>query len=136
MKRSENPEKITNPGVKKVLRFFDQGTKKAVVDLIMMVDEDLPRQPFEVFDPVHTWKRKTVDHASYQELLIPIFQHGELVYELPSLDAIVKNLQQNLAAFSDEHVRLTNPHTYHVDLSQKLWDTKMRLLSEVSRMTP
>jgi len=136
LKRSENPEKITNPGVKKVLRFFDQGTKKAVVDLIMMVDEDLPRQPFEVFDPVHTWKRKTVDHASYQELLIPIFQHGELVYELPSLDAIVKNLQQNLAAFSDEHVRLTNPHTYHVDLSQKLWDTKMRLLSEVSRMTP
>ncbi|OFW75190.1 MAG: nicotinate phosphoribosyltransferase [Alicyclobacillus sp. RIFOXYA1_FULL_53_8] len=136
LKRSENPEKITNPGVKKILRFFDKGTNKAVVDLIMLVDEDLPKQPFEVFDPVHTWKRKTVDHASYQELLIPIFHHGELVYELPSLDEIVKNLQENLAAFSDEHVRLTNPHTYHVDLSQKLWDTKMRLLSEVSRMTP
>lgn len=133
LKRSENPEKITNPGVKKVLRFFDQQTQKAVVDLIMLTDEEIPQQPFEVFDPVHIWKRKTVHHAHYQELLVPIFQQGKLVYQLPTLEEIVLNLKQNVAAFSDEHVRLTNPHTYHVDLSQKLWDTKMRLLSEVTR---
>lgn len=133
LKRSENPEKITNPGVKKVLRFFDKRNQKAVVDLIMLVDEEAPQQPFEVFDPVHIWKRKIIDHAHCEELLVPIFHQGELIYSLPTLNQIVANLQKNLAAFSDEHVRLTNPHTYHVDLSQNLWNTKMHLLSEVTR---
>lgn len=132
LKRSENPEKITNPGVKKVLRFFDKRNQKAVVDLIMLVHEDVPKQPFEVFDPVHIWKRKVIDHAHYEELLIPIFQQGQQVYPLPTLDEIGANLRKNLAAFSDEHVRLTNPHTYHVDLSLDLWNTKMRLLSEAA----
>lgn len=132
IKRSENVEKVTNPGVKKVVRFFDENTGKAVVDLIMLEDEDIPQQPFEVFDPVHTWKRKTVNGAYHKELLVPIFKDGKLVYELPILKEIAQNVKENLAAFSEEHIRFVNPHTYHVDLSQKLWDTKMKLLNETS----
>ncbi|MCF8566411.1 nicotinate phosphoribosyltransferase [Alicyclobacillus tolerans] len=134
LKRSENPEKITNPGVKKILRFFDRHTQKAVVDLIMLDDEPTPTQPFEVFDPVHTWKRKVVDHAHFELLLAPIFVNGELVYKTPPLTEIVDVVKRSLDAFSEERVRLSNPHTYHVDLSQKLWDTKMHLLNELARL--
>lgn len=132
IKRSENVEKVTNPGVKKVVRFLDKETNKMVVDLIMMEDEQIPEQPFEVFDQVHTWKRKVVDGTNYIELLKPIFVEGKLVYECPTLDEIVKNVKTNIDQLSDEHTRFSNPHEYHVDLSQKLWDTKMELLKKTN----
>lgn len=132
IKRSENVEKVTNPGLKKIVRFFDNNTNNAVVDLLMMDDEEIPTQPFEVFDPVHTWKRKTIDNANYTELLKPIFVDGKLVYELPTLPEIQEEVKKNLSVFSEYHTRFSNPHEYHVDLSQKLWDTKMELLTKTN----
>lgn len=132
IKRSENPEKVTNPGLKKVLRFFNKDTNEAIVDLIMLDDEEVPTQPFEVFDPVHTWKRKTVKNAYYKELLQPIFINGKLVYELPTMKQIVENVQNNLNTLSEYHKRFLNPHIYHVDLSEKLWKTKMELLNRIN----
>lgn len=133
LKRSENVEKITNPGVKKVLRFFDQETEEAIVDLIMLDHEEIPKQPFEVFDPVHTWKRKIVDNASYKELLKPIFINGDCIYETPTLQEIQENVRENLSHFSSTHTRLNNPHEYHVDLSLDLWNVKMNLLKRSSQ---
>lgn len=130
IKRSENVEKVTNPGLKKVIRYFDNKTNEAVVDIIMLEDEEIPDQPFEVFDPVHTWKRKIVDNSNCIELLKPIFVKGQLVYELPSMDEIIKNVEKNLSSLSNFHKRFSNPHIYHVDLSEKLWKTKMELLSK------
>ena len=131
IKRSENVEKVTNPGLKKIVRFFDGTTNEAVVDLLMLEEENIPDQPFEVFDPVHTWKRKTVDAAHCLELLTPIFIEGKLVYEVPTLEETAQKTKENLKTFSSFHTRFSNPHEYHVDLSQKLWDTKMKLLSEI-----
>ncbi|MDP5272986.1 nicotinate phosphoribosyltransferase [Chengkuizengella axinellae] len=131
IKRSENPEKITNPGLKKVLRYIDEKNGEALVDLIMLEDEQIPNQPFEVFDPIHTWKRKKVKHCKWIELLQPIFIQGKLVYESPSINEIVENVQRNLSSFSKEHKRFSKPHIYHVDLSQNLWDMKMKLLAEL-----
>lgn len=129
IKRSENAEKVTNPGIKKIVRFFNE-ENEAIVDLIMLDDETLPDQPFEVFDPIYTWKRKTVDGASSLELLKPIFIDGQLVYDLPSLENIAKKTEENLKTFSSFHTRFSNPHEYHVDLSQNLWNVKMELLSK------
>ncbi|AEO93536.1 gp277 [Bacillus phage G] len=130
IKRSENVEKVTNPGMKKVVRFFDNETKHAIVDLIMLDEEEIPQQPFEVFDQVHTWKRKVVNNTNCVELLQPIFENGELVYKMPTIQEIVENVKHNLNTFSEYHTRFSNPHEYHVDLSQKLWDTKMDLLKK------
>lgn len=132
IKRSENVEKVTNPGLKKVVRFFDEKTGEAIVDLIMLDNEDIPTQPFEVFDQVHTWKRKTVNGAKAQELLVPIFVDGKLVYESPTLKEIQQLTKDNLSKFSEETTRFSNPHHYHVDLSQQLWDTKMDLLKQTN----
>ncbi|MDF2535108.1 MAG: hypothetical protein K0R18_1267 [Bacillales bacterium] len=132
IKRSENVEKVTNPGVKKAIRFLDKETGHAVVDLLMLEDEEIPTQPFEVFDQVHTWKRKTVDNANYVELLKPIFIEGKLVYDLPTMAEITENVKVNLAQFTEEVTRFSNPHEYHVDLSQKLWDIKIGLLKKTN----
>jgi nicotinate phosphoribosyltransferase len=131
IKRSENAEKVTNPGLKKIVRFFDKKTNEALVDLLMFEDEEIPSQPFEVFDPVHTWQRKKVVGAHSLELLKPIFMNGKLVYDVPKLEETAQKTKENLKTFSEFHTRFLNPHEYHVDLSQNLWDTKMNLLSQI-----
>ena len=69
-----------------------------------------------------------------KELLVPIFKNGELVYKLPKLDDIQKYCAEQVDTLWDEVKRFDNPHTYYVDLSQKLWDIKDRLLHEGGRL--
>ncbi|MFV9511044.1 nicotinate phosphoribosyltransferase [Tepidibacillus sp. LV47] len=130
IKISENPEKITTPGCKKVVRFYDRTTKKAILDLIMLEDEPIPQDDFIAFDPVNIWKKKVVRNFVAKELLVPIFQSGRLVYNLPSLEEIRNHAKQELNMLSEEIKRLHNPHIYHVDLSKKLWDLKYQLLNQ------
>lgn len=127
IKVSENPSKVTNPGKKKVLRLYTNG--HAVADLIALEEEQFdPSEPLELFDPIHTYKRKTVQYYDIEELLIPIYLNGELVYELPDLYTIQARVEKQVDAFSSEIRRPLNPHGYHVDLSQELWDLKQELL--------
>ena len=128
IKISDNPEKVTNPHFKKVWRIYEDG--KALADLITLHDETLdPSQPLELFDPAYTWKRRTVVNYRAEELLRPIFRGGELVYPLPSLPEIAAYCDEQLALQWDEVKRFANPHEYYVDLSQKLWDLKQKMLT-------
>ena len=68
------------------------------------------------------------DDFTVRELQVPIFQNGELVYELPELNDIKAYCRQQIHTLWDEVKRFENPHTYYVDLSQKLWDVKRGLL--------
>ncbi|MBO8173181.1 MAG: nicotinate phosphoribosyltransferase [Bacillaceae bacterium] len=131
IKVSENPKKITNPGVKKVVRLHDRETNRALVDLIMLEHETIDEsKPLEVFDPVDTWKRKVVQNFKVRELLQPVFKKGKLVYDLPSLEQIRDRVKKELQAFSEEQKRLTYPHKYHVDLSEELWHLKQKMIRE------
>lgn len=130
IKISENPEKVTNPGYKKAVRFYLEDGK-ATADLIMLADESIdPSQPLTLFHPVHTYKRKTIRNYKAEELLIPILKEGEIVYRMPDLESIRERAIQQLKAIPREIRRPINPHAYHVDLSQKLWDLKQKLLRE------
>ena len=64
---------------------------------------------------------------------ILFFKNGELVYELPTLDAIRKHCQEEKEGMWEEVRRFTNPHNYYVDLSRKLWDVKHELLNKRSK---
>ena len=120
---------MTNPGKKKVLRLLVDGVASA--DLIALDDEQFnPAEPLELFDPVHTYKRKVIQNYEIQELLVPVFVGGRLVYELPTLHAIRETVVKGLSQFSSEVLRHVNPHIHHVDLSQKLWDLKQYLLHQ------
>ena len=132
IKISENPEKVTNPGYKKVVRIYN-GNGKAIADLIMLNEEKIDTtKPLTIFDPVDTWKRMTLHNYSLRELLVPVFQNGELVYDSPDLMKIQDYAKTELNTLWDEYKRLKNPHVFKVDLSQKLYDLKQQLLEEYS----
>jgi len=129
IKLSENPAKITIPHFKKVYRLFSKEDGKAFADLITLHDEMVDdTQPLELFDPDATWKRKAFENFTAVELLKPIFLQGELVYDLPSIDAIRDYCQEQLSLQWDEVKRFENPHNYYVDLSQRLWDLQQNML--------
>lgn len=131
IKVSENVDKITNPHFKKVYRIFDRETGKAEADYITLWDEEVDEnQPLELFDPTATWKRKTYTNFEAKPLLVPIFQGGKLVYQKPTLPKVQAFCAQQVDTLWDEVKRFENPHTYYVDLSQKLWDIKEALLRE------
>ena len=131
IKISENVGKITTPHFKKIYRLRGKETGKAEADLLCVYDEVIDdTQPLEIFDPQHTWKRKTLENFTATELLVPVFKNGEQVYKLPALADIRKHCAQDLESFWDEVRRFTNPHNYYVDLSEKLWQIKHDMIAK------
>ncbi len=129
IKISENPEKITNPHFKKVYRIYDNENGKAIADLLCVYDEIVDESlPLELFDPIETWKKKTVENYTARELHIPIFKNGKCVYKSPHISEIRDYCMAQVETLWDEVKRFENPHKYYVDLSQKLWDIKRELL--------
>ena len=131
IKISENVSKITTPHYKKLYRFYGNDTGKAIADYLTVYDETVDdSKSLVIFDPDATWKKKEVYNFTARELQVPVFQKGELVYDLPSLEAIRAYCAQQLDTLWDEVKRFDNPHNYYVDLSQKLWDVKYGLLEQ------
>lgn len=131
IKISENAAKVTTPGVKMVYRLYDNETGKAIADLITLADEVIDdSEPYELFDPVFTWKRKTVENFTARPLLVQMFKDGECMYDLPDIGTIRNYCKAQMDTLWEEVLRFENPHNYYVDLSQKLWDMKHRMISE------
>ncbi|MBA4392409.1 MAG: nicotinate phosphoribosyltransferase [Desulfobacca sp.] len=130
IKLSDNPEKVTNPGLKKVIRFFDDsGLMRG--DVMFLEDETLDARSLRVYHPTIPHVSKIYPNKfSRRELLIPIFREGRLVYNKPSLGKIQENSRQNLEQLGCEFKRFKNPHIYHVSLSKQLVKTKRDLLRE------
>ncbi|MBM7614748.1 nicotinate phosphoribosyltransferase [Alkaliphilus hydrothermalis] len=132
IKISENPEKITNPGYKKVVRIYDEANQHAQADLIMLEDETIDlEQPLTVFHPLYTWKKKTFKKYHIRELLVPLFEGGKLVYERKTTQQIKAYATKELHSLWPEYRRLNRPQTYKVDLSQKLWDLKHEMVKSM-----
>ena len=134
IKVSENTEKITNPHFKKVYRIYEKDTGKASADLICVHDETIDEsRPLTIFDPLYTWKEKTYTNYRVEELLVPIFVSGKCVYKRPTTEEIKAYCAAQLELQWDEVKRFENPHTYYVDLSQKLWDIRQELLKKAQK---
>lgn len=133
IKVSENPIKVTNPGYKQVYRLISKEDNKAYADLITLDDEKIDESnPLTIFDPVDTWKKMTIENFYAVPLLKPIFIDGKRVYNSPTIKEIQKNHFEQMDILWDEYKRLTKPHVYKVDLSQKLFDMKKALLESAA----
>ena len=133
IKISENIEKITNPGFKQVYRLFSKESGKAIADVITVFDEEIDdTKPYEIFDPEHTWKRKTLTNFKAEKLTKQIYCGGKRVYESPDVHEIKARCKNEIDRLWDEVKRFEFPHKYYVDLSQKLWDMKNELLKKYS----
>ena len=134
IKISENNEKITNPGFKKIYRLFDKDTNVAIADVLALSDEVIDdSKEYEIFDPIHTWKRKKITNFYVKDLLVKIFDKGKLVYTSPSVLEIKEFAKSETNKLWPEILRFENPHTYYVDLSTKLWSLKQKLLLNQSK---
>ena len=129
IKLSENVQKITTPGNKRVYRLYDRESGKAAADLITLASETVDdSRPYELFDPDFTWKRKTLTNYTARELLEPLFRKGECVYKERNIEEIKSYCREQIDTLWDEVTRFENPHNNYVDLSQQLWDVKHELL--------
>ena len=134
IKISENPVKITNPGVKRLWRIYDNKTGKATADLIALDYETFDTtRPLTIYDPVNTWKSMTLTDYTMKELQVKVFENGKRVYDSPSLQEIQQHCQEDLDTFWDQYKRLLNPHRYKVDLSDSLWMLKNSMLQNYRR---
>ncbi len=134
MKISENPAKVTNPGVKKIFRIYDKETKKIKADLITLQEEEInTTQPLTLFDPENTWKKMTLAPHTYEvrELLVPIFLKGECIYDSPHTMDIRTYCQEELSTLWEECRRFHRPHTIPVDLSEKLYHLRHSMIDEL-----
>ena len=136
IKVSENVDKITTPGVKKLYRIYDKKTMKAEADLITLFDEKIDEsKPISIFHPIYTWKTTTYEDYILRPMLKQIFKSGELVYELPDIEEIREYCKSEVESLWDEFKRFDNPHIYKVDLSKNLWELKNNLLNETVKIS-
>ncbi|MEA5060171.1 MAG: nicotinate phosphoribosyltransferase [Candidatus Pelethousia sp.] len=131
IKLSDNVAKLTNPGYKKVVRFYSNSTGKALADLIMLNEETVDEtKPLRIYHPEQPYKTTVLTNFHIKELLVPLFINGKQVYECPDTYAAREYNRQEMETFWAEHKRMLNPQVYKVDISDKLYDLKQRLILE------
>ena len=131
IKLSANPEKMTNPGVKKIVRFYDaDGLMEA--DALAAESEDLTTSGILIVDPNNPLRRKKLDSAQRIELLNPIIESGKIIYQFPSIDQIRDHRKKDLSRLHESHKRLHNPHEYKVGLTHTLWKQKEQMINQTT----
>ncbi len=132
IKVSENSEKITIPGFKQVFRLYEKDTDKAIADVITLFDEKIDwNEPYELFDLEHTMEKKKIKNFKAEKLLIKIFEGGKQIYTSPDIEEIRENCSKEIEKLRDEVKRFDNPNKYYVDLSEKLWNLKEKILYNI-----
>ena len=133
IKLSENVVKITNPGFKNIYRIYDKASGKAEADCIFLRSEDDVdiSKPLVLTHQTERWKKITFNNYTVKKLHVDVIKDGKLVYKLPSLKEIIEYTKNELDSFWDEYKRLDKPHLYKVDLSDKLYELKSKMLDEI-----
>ena len=133
IKLSDNTAKITNPGFKNIYRVYDRSTGRAEADCIFLRDEEEidETKPLVLTHPTERWKKTEYTDYYVKKLHVDIIKDGKLVYELPKLKEIKEYASKQLETFWDEYKRLDRPHVYKVDLSDKLYELKKKMLDEI-----
>ena len=136
IKISDNPEKVTNPGIKKVVRIYDKKNRKMIADIIALEDEVFDEsKPLVLYETKARWKKTKLAAHSYtvRELLVPIFKNGELVYSMPETMDIKAYSKQELDTLWEEYKRLINPQIMQVVLSDGLYALREKMLENYKK---
>jgi nicotinate phosphoribosyltransferase len=133
LKLSEQPIKISTPGIQQVRRYYTED--EFIADMIYDTEKPVEGQNSIMIDPMDFTKRKKLNNTgSYEDLLVPIFRNGQLVYELPEIETIKERAQAQLSKFHEGIKRFVNPHTYPVGLEKDLYDFKTNLILKLRNL--
>lgn len=128
IKLSEEAGKSTFPGILQVRRFRQDG--RFVADVIYDIEDGVTdaQTMFDIRDPERTYPVVAGSHDS-EDLLVPIYRAGKLVYDVPSAtDARARTLAQ-LGQLDSSLRRLYEPATYPVGLDRAVHDRKQHLVT-------
>ena len=131
IKISENVEKITIPHFKKVYRFYGNDTGKAIADYITVYDETLDdTKDLEIFDPdAPPGRTKTVyNFTARASAGAGVSWAASGCTTAPACRKFRPTARQQVDTLWDEVKRFDNPHSYYVDLSDRLWNIQQDLL--------
>lgn len=136
IKLSNNAEKVSTPGKKQVWRVTSRAKGKSEGDYITFTDVNVnDLDEIEMFHPTYTYINKTVRDFDAVPLLVDIFDKGQLVYQLPSLQEIQEYARNEFDSLWDEYKRVLNPQDYPVDLARDVWQNKMSLIEKIRKQT-
>ncbi len=125
MKISENIEKITLPGMKKIYRYLhDDGSFYS--DAILLEDESLLER---MHHPTFPAKKSTLNGRKFEEILIPVLKDGQVIFEMPAVNKIVDYKKERFSLLQPEYKRFDNPHIYKIGISTRLMETRDNLLT-------
>ena len=126
VKLSEQSAKVSTPGIQQVRRF--RSDKEFIGDGIFDIERGAPAD-FTIVDPIDATRRKHITpDTPFEDLLIPIFRRGKLVYQPPPLCDVRQRARAQLAMFHMGVKRFVNPHQYAVGLELGLHDLKTDLV--------
>lgn len=132
MKFSENVEKITLPGKKELVRFFDS-EGKFYRDAVLLHDEN-PEEIDTVYHRVYPEKNTPVKGLAYERLREKVVSNGEIVIDKLSPTAINRYLESRAGLLPDEHKRFISPHIYKVGITKKLMETRNALTKQLKSL--
>lgn len=130
IKVSNDSEKTTTPGFKKLYRFYDKKNGYALGDVLALSYEEIPKDQYVLVHPTETWKKTKLTNYEVRELKVPIFLGGELVYKVPTLDERKAYCEAQYQSLYPEVTRLKMPHEYYVDLSDELRELKQKMIHD------
>ena len=134
LKVSENPAKLTIPGIKRVYRIINKDTGMAAGDYIALENEDVSAEvSIKLFHPTHTYLEKEVRNFEACDLHTDIFVNGVQVYKVPTVQESARYFKENKKMLWNEYLRLLNPEFYPVDLSSKCWENRNSILKRVTK---
>ncbi len=133
IKVSNNPSKVTNPGVKQVYRFYDT-PGNPLADLLTLVDEPMEQgRSYRFCHPMIDYKHMIIsNYGSFKPLLSLKMKEGQIVSQSPNLRSIQSQMKRNLSGLDSTYKRLKNPHEYKISLSKRLKDIKGDLLEKIT----
>lgn len=129
LKLSEQMIKVSNPGILQVKRFLSND--KYVADLIYDITMGLSSCQ-TMIDPLDPTKQRMLQKKwESDDLLVPIFKHGELVYKSPPLTMIRETTKKELSRFHAGVKRFLYPHEYPVGMERSLYELKVDLIKKI-----
>lgn len=130
LKLSEQMVKVSNPGILQIRRFTSpQGN---IADAIYDTQTGFPQEKYTIVDPLDPTKMRTLKKDQpWEDLLVPIFRKGSLVYNLPGLHQIKLKTQEGLQHFAVGIKRFLNPHQYIVGMEKTIYEKKVSLIKEI-----
>lgn len=128
VKLSEQSAKISTPGLLQVRRYSEDN--RYLADMVYDIEMGIAEKPI-IVDLEDVTRRKTIPaSAQGEDLLVPVFRKGDLVYDTPPLSDSRQRALDQVARLHPGIRRLVNPHEYPAGLEQDLHKLRTKLIME------